>query len=123
MRTSSGPRGRARSSFTAFSTTAPHLASAPATARSSARSRDGPLIQIARERCTMEVETRSPELLTWTGRDGILILDPECGCLLEVNPFLTELVGFSRETLRGRRIRELGFFGDRAQAEALFEMV
>jgi PAS domain S-box-containing protein len=72
----------------------------------------------------MEVETESPDLLlTWTGRDGILILDAESGCVLEVNPFLTELLGFAREELRGRRIVELGVFWDRAQVEALFEKV
>jgi PAS domain S-box-containing protein len=67
----------------------------------------------------MQVETESPERMSWTGRDGILILDPECGCVLEVNPFLTELLGFSREKLRGRRIAELGVFGDREQVDAL----
>jgi PAS domain S-box-containing protein len=71
----------------------------------------------------MMTETESPPQMSWTGRDGILILDSECGCVLEVNPFLTELLGFSRETLRGRRIGDLGVFGDKAQAEALFEKV
>jgi PAS domain S-box-containing protein len=71
----------------------------------------------------MEVETERPEQMDWTGRDGILILDSECGRVLEINPFLTELLGFSREKLRGRRIGDLGVFGDEAQAEALFEKV
>lgn len=71
----------------------------------------------------MRVETESPEQMSWTGRDGILILDSECGCVLEVNLFLTEFLGFSREKLRGRRIGDLGVFGDKAQAEALFEKV
>jgi PAS domain S-box-containing protein len=73
----------------------------------------------------MRVETESPVQapMSWTGRDGILILDSECGCVLEVNPILTELLGFSREKLRGRRIGDLGVFGDKAQAEALFEKV
>ena len=71
----------------------------------------------------MEGETERPERMDWTGRDCILILDSECGCVLEVNPFLTALLGFSREKLRGRRIGDLGVFGDKAQAEALFEKV
>ncbi len=61
--------------------------------------------------------------LSWTGRDGILILDSECACILDVNPFLTQLVGLSRETLRGRRLGELGIFGERTQVEALFEKI
>lgn len=71
----------------------------------------------------MQAETESPEQMSWTGRDGILILDSESGCILDVNPFLTEILGLSREDLRGRPIAELGVFGDRAQAEALFEKV
>ena len=71
----------------------------------------------------MQVETESPQLMSRTGRDGILILDAESGCVLEVNPFLTELLGLSRENLRGRWILELGVFGDRAEVEALFEKV
>jgi PAS domain S-box-containing protein len=72
---------------------------------------------------SVETETESAVQMSWTGRDGILILDSESGYVLEVNPFLTELLGFSREKLRGRRIGDLGVFADKAQAEGLFERV
>ena len=41
--------------------------------------------------------------------DGILILDAETGMVLDVNPFLTEMFGFSDAEFLGKRIWELGF--------------
>ena len=45
-------------------------------------------------------------------KDGILILDAETGMVVDVNPFLSELLGFSREAFLGKEIWELGFFKD-----------
>lgn len=45
-------------------------------------------------------------------KDGILILDAETGKVVDVNPFLIELLGFSREQLEGKNIWELGFLKD-----------
>jgi diguanylate cyclase (GGDEF)-like protein/PAS domain S-box-containing protein len=56
-----------------------------------------------------------------TPRDGILILDAERAVIEEANPFITELLGYSREELLGRSFRDLGFLGDRAKGTALFE--
>ena len=47
-----------------------------------------------------------------TAQDGILILDAETGMIVDVNPFLIEMLGFSRETFLGKKIWELGFFKD-----------
>ncbi len=47
-----------------------------------------------------------------TTKDGILILDAETGMVMDVNPFLIELLGFSREEFQGKKIWELGFFKD-----------
>jgi diguanylate cyclase (GGDEF)-like protein/PAS domain S-box-containing protein len=58
-----------------------------------------------------------------TPRDGILILDAERAIIEEANPFVTELLGYSREELLGRSFRDLGCFGDRAKGAALFEKV
>jgi PAS domain-containing protein len=60
---------------------------------------------------------------SWTGRDGILILTSGSGCILEVDPFLTDLLGVSRETLCGREFGEVGIFEDQARVAALFEEV
>jgi PAS domain S-box-containing protein len=45
-------------------------------------------------------------------RDGILILDAENGMVVDVNPFLIEKLGFSREVFLGKKVWELGFFKD-----------
>jgi PAS domain S-box-containing protein len=48
-------------------------------------------------------------------RDGILILDAETGRVVDVNPFLIELLAFPREEFLGKELWELGFFkGERA---------
>ncbi len=43
-------------------------------------------------------------------RDGILILDGETGMILDVNPFLVELTGTSRESFLGKNVWEVGCF-------------
>ena len=45
-------------------------------------------------------------------KDGILILDAETGMVIDVNPFLIELLGFSREEFLGKKVWELGPFKD-----------
>ncbi len=45
-------------------------------------------------------------------QDGILILDAETGMVVDVNPFLITLLGYSREQFLGKAIWELGFFKD-----------
>ena len=47
-----------------------------------------------------------------SSRDGILILDAETGTVVDVNPFLIELLGFSREALLGKKVWELGLLAD-----------
>jgi PAS domain S-box-containing protein len=47
-----------------------------------------------------------------TAKEGILILDPATGMVVDVNPFLITLLGFSREQFLGKAIWELGFFRD-----------
>ena len=56
-------------------------------------------------------------------RDGILILDAEQAVIEQANPFVSDLLGYSRDELVGRSFRELGIFANRAQGEAIFERV
>jgi diguanylate cyclase (GGDEF)-like protein/PAS domain S-box-containing protein len=55
-----------------------------------------------------------------SAKDGILILDAESGLVVDVNPFLVELLGISREAFLGKKIWELGFFGDIVANQASF---
>lgn len=47
-----------------------------------------------------------------SAKDGILILDAETGKVVDVNPFLIERMGISREQFLDKKIWELGFFND-----------
>jgi PAS domain S-box-containing protein len=55
-----------------------------------------------------------------TAKEGILILDPVTGRVVDVNPFLITLLGFSREQFLGKSIWELGFFKDIVANEEKF---
>jgi PAS domain S-box-containing protein len=53
-------------------------------------------------------------------RDGILILNAETGVVIDVNPFLIEMLGFPREDILGKELWQLGFFKDIAENKANF---
>ena len=53
-------------------------------------------------------------------KDGILILDAETGMILDVNPFLVEMLGYSHNQFLGKNIWELGFFKDVVANKANF---
>ncbi len=47
-----------------------------------------------------------------TARTGILILDAETGMIVDVNPFMIEILGFSYEQFQGKTIWDIGPFKD-----------
>lgn len=53
-------------------------------------------------------------------KDGILILDADTGAVLDVNPFLVEMLGYSHKDFLGKRIWEIGFFRDVVANQANF---
>ena len=58
-----------------------------------------------------------------TARDGILILDAATGRVNDANPFLVELLGFSREEMVGRTVGELSPFKDIALNQTMLEQL
>ena len=56
-------------------------------------------------------ETRYRRLFE-TSKDGILILDARTGKITDVNPFLIELLGYSKEQFIEKAIWEIGFLKD-----------
>jgi PAS domain S-box-containing protein len=56
-----------------------------------------------------------------TAQDGILILDANSGEIMDVNPFLIDLLDYPFEELRGRKLWEIGQFQDIAANRAAFE--
>ncbi|MCX6305319.1 MAG: PAS domain S-box protein [Bacteroidetes bacterium] len=56
-------------------------------------------------------ETRYRRLFE-TAKDGIVILDAATGMIMDVNPFLTDILGYSKDQFIEKAIWELGFFKD-----------
>lgn len=55
-----------------------------------------------------------------TAKDGILILDADTGKITDVNPFLTEMLGYSREEFLGKKLWEIGSFKDISASKLAF---
>jgi PAS domain S-box-containing protein len=55
-----------------------------------------------------------------TARDGILILDGASGKITEVNPFMMDLLGYSREEFLGKELWEIGLFKDSQASQDTF---
>jgi PAS domain-containing protein len=47
-----------------------------------------------------------------SAKDGILILDAETGMIVDVNPFLIDLLGYSKESFINKAIWDIGLFRD-----------
>jgi hypothetical protein len=65
------------------------------------------------------LETRYRRLFE-SAKDGILLLDAETGKIIDVNPFLIGLLGYSKEKFVEKSIWEIGFFKDIATNENKF---
>ena len=71
------------------------------------------------EEALRDSETRYRRLFE-TAKDGILLLDAGTGMIVDVNPFLMELLGFSREEFVGKAIWDIGPFKDIASNKDKF---
>jgi PAS domain S-box-containing protein len=66
-----------------------------------------------------ESETRYRRLFE-TAQDGILILDADIGQITDVNPFLTEMLGYSHREFLGKKLWGIGSFKDVKAAKTAF---
>ncbi len=55
-----------------------------------------------------------------TAQDGIVLLDADTGQILDVNPFLIRMLGYSHEDFLGKKLWEIGPFRDIAASRLLF---
>jgi PAS domain S-box-containing protein len=55
-----------------------------------------------------------------TAQDGILILDGESGQVVDANPFMKDLLGYSQEEFLGRKLWEIGPFQGSAASKITF---
>jgi PAS domain-containing protein len=58
-----------------------------------------------------------------TAQDGILILDGETGKIIDVNPFLLELLGCTHVELLGKELWQLGLFSDIERSQKAFQQL
>jgi PAS domain S-box-containing protein len=64
-------------------------------------------------------ETRYRRLFE-TAQDGILLLDADTGQILDVNPFLLKMLGYSQKDFLGKKLWEIGPFSDIAASRLRF---
>jgi PAS domain S-box-containing protein len=64
-------------------------------------------------------ETRYRRLFE-TAQDGILILNAETGQIDDVNPFLIDMLGYSKDDFLGKKLWEIGAFKDKEASRAAF---
>ena len=84
-----------------------------------------------RETKTITAAERTPEGLRTSeiryrrlfesARDGILILDAVTLKITDVNPFMTDLLGYSREEFLGKELWEIGLFSDKEASKRAFQ--
>ena len=55
-----------------------------------------------------------------TAQDGILLVDPDTRRVFDANPFLTDLLGYTRDELVGKELWEIGLFRDIESNKAAF---
>src|SRR6185295_19123286 len=55
-----------------------------------------------------------------TAKDGILILHAQSGKVIDANPFMTALLGYSHDEFLGKELWEIGLFRDIKQSQAAY---
>jgi diguanylate cyclase (GGDEF)-like protein/PAS domain S-box-containing protein len=82
------------------------------------------IIEDATERKPAEHELVASEIryrrLFETAKDGILLLDADTGQITDVNPFLIQLLGYSRSEIVGKKLWEIGPFKDMEASQSAF---
>ena len=78
-------------------------------------------IQDITDRKRAEVAVKTSEVryrrLFESARDGILILDAETMRIVDSNPFMHELLGYSGERFNGKELWEIGLFQDKSESQ------
>jgi diguanylate cyclase (GGDEF)-like protein/PAS domain S-box-containing protein len=72
---------------------------------------------------TLEISERRYRRLFEAARDGILLLDSDLGRITDANPFMTELLGYSRDEMLGRELWEIGLLQDRDASREAFRLL
>ena len=77
------------------------------------------------ERKNLESKIRSSEQryrrLFEAAHDGVLIIAPDTRKIIDANPFMTELLGYSRDELIGKELFEIGLLKDEVASREMVE--
>ena len=72
-----------------------------------------------------EVAVQTSEIryrrLFQTAKDGILILDADTLKIIDANPFMTELLGYTHNEFLGKELWEIGLFGDKQASQTAYQ--
>ena len=79
------------------------------------------LLEYEQTRKALQESEKRYRRLFESAKDGILILDAETGKVVDANPFLLQLLGYSYDELCGKHIWELGVFKDIAASKDAFQ--
>jgi PAS domain S-box-containing protein len=79
------------------------------------------LLQKVNNGTALEDSEKRYRRLFESAKDGILILDADSGKVVDVNPFLLQLLGYSYNSICGQYIWELGVFKDIAASKDAFQ--
>jgi diguanylate cyclase (GGDEF)-like protein/PAS domain S-box-containing protein len=55
-----------------------------------------------------------------TARDGIFLLNAQTACIEDANPYLSEMLGYTRSEFLGKKIWEVGAFADAIESQEKF---
>src|SRR6202165_3420023 len=58
-----------------------------------------------------------------TAQDAILILDEDSGKIMDANPFVIDLLGYTLDELIGRELWQIGLFSDKEESKAAMEQL
>ncbi|NPV00810.1 MAG: PAS domain S-box protein [Brevinematales bacterium] len=79
------------------------------------------------QRITMEEHMHASEAryrrLFEAAKDGIFILDYETGNILDANPYICDILGYSWEELSGKKLWEIGVFDQKAISKEAFQIL
>ena len=77
------------------------------------------------ERMTADAALNASEMryrrLFEAAHDGILILNPDTRKIIDANPFMTQLLGYSHDQLIGMELYEIGFLADAQASQEMFQ--
>ena len=79
------------------------------------------LLEKGRTEAALQASERRYRRLFESAKDGILILDADTGKIVDVNPFLLQLLGYSYDAICGKHIWEIGLFKDIAASKDAFK--